>query len=143
MRATTNTAHRTIDLTTTEPRIVHTRRTFDAASRRTAVAAFRSTRRRRITRATLDSAADAAMATGGLALTNVALRLNLGLPDGIGGLALGAGLLAAGAAIALRGRGRRGGTDPSSAAIPMQIIVLDRPRPTVIDLDAEEKQHVA
>lgn len=142
MRATMNTAHRTIDLTTTEPRIVPIR-TYEAASRQTAIDAFRTTRRRRLTRATIDTAADAAMATGGLALTNVALRLNIGLPDGIAGLALGAGLLAAGAAIALGRRGRRGGTDPSAAPIPTRVIVLDRIHPTVIDLEAHEKQHVA
>ena len=142
MRATTNTAHRTIDLATIEAPVLRGR-IREAASTDTAVAAFRSTRRRRLVRATADTAADAAMATGGLALINVALRLNLGLPGGTAGLAMGAGLLAIGAAIAMRRRNTRGGTDPASAAMPVRVIKLDPPARTVIDLDAVERQHVA
>lgn len=142
MRATTHTAHRTIDLTTDEPRLVPNRRALDAASRDTAVAAFRATRRRRAARATADTAADAAMASGGLAIANVALNLKLGLPGGAAGLAMGAALLAIGAAIALMRRGRGGGDDPATARTPVRVIVLDRPAPrTVIDLDAAEDVH--
>lgn len=139
MRATTHTAHRTIDLTTDAPRVA-SRRTLDAAARDTAVAAYRSTRRRRAARATADTAADAAMASGGLAIANVALNLKLGLPSGASGLVMGAALLAIGAAIALIRRGRSGGTDPATSMTPMRVIVLDRPAPTrtVIDLDVTE-----
>ncbi|HEX9696721.1 MAG TPA: hypothetical protein VGB64_10480 [Actinomycetota bacterium] len=149
MRATTDTAHRTIDLTTDSTpgmtRVASNRRALDAASRANAVAAFAATRRRRALRATADTAADAAMATGGLAIVNVALNLKLGLPGGAAGLAMGAALLGIGAAIALMRRGRRGGTDPATAAMPVRVIVLERPRPqTVIDLDVvQDAHHVA
>lgn len=97
------------------------------AARDRAIAAYRTMRRQRITRAGLEAVADASMASGGLALANVSLHLDLGLPDGIAGIALGAALVCVGAAIAALHRGRRGGTDPAAAATPARIIVLDDP----------------
>ena len=63
------------------------------------------------------------MATGGLILANAALHLNVGLPQGRNGLALGGALLASG--LAWITRSRRSSLDPkdpaTSAAMPLYI----------------------
>lgn len=82
--------------------------------RERAVASFRETRRRRRARGAIDTAVDAVMATGGIIVANAALHLNVGLPEGRNGLALGGALLAAG--MAWITRKVRGVTDPSDPA---------------------------
>jgi hypothetical protein len=95
--------------------------TTDARER--AIESFRITRRRHRTRGTVDTIADAVMATGGLVLANAGLRFGLGLPEGRNGLALGGALLASGM-IWISRHVRRGGhlKDPAgSAARPVLI----------------------
>jgi|GEM_PF-6119791 len=69
-----------------------------------AAQAWRERQRRRVAAAVLDRVADAALAAGGAVVANTALALQLGLPAGGGGIALGAGLLAAGIYWMMRGR---------------------------------------
>ncbi len=141
------TLRRTIDLTAVESRAafgVPARRTRNVASHDRAVAAYRATRRRRFARGTVDTFADALMALGGTVLANMALKLNLGLPNGIAGIALGIALLGLGAAIAMAHRTVTGSTDPAtSMTIPSRVIVLDEPARTVIDLDLPAHHHTA
>jgi hypothetical protein len=148
MRATSATITKTIDLTAAETPDLQvviapaSRRMRDAAARDRAVAAFQATKRRRFARGTVDTLADAMMATGGLSLANVALRLNVGLPNGLAGIALGLALLGVGAALAIGHRSRSGNDDPGTAATPSRLIVLDEPA-RVITLDLPARHHAA
>ena len=71
--------------------------------------AWRAARRRRGTAAVVGSAADAAIATGGLLFANATFGLGIGLPAGRAGIACGAALIASGVS-ALRSHRRRGNT---------------------------------
>ncbi|MGH2830796.1 MAG: hypothetical protein ACREQ9_22555 [Candidatus Binatia bacterium] len=142
----TGTIRRTIDLTDASTRgsimtPLQQRRRRDAEARRTAFAAFRATRRRRRVHAAIDALADGAIATGGLSIVNSAMNLNVGLPGGIAGIAIGLGLVALGAVIAMLHRARRDGGDPATAAMPARTIILDETAHSVVNLD--ETAHVA
>lgn len=93
-------------------------------ARERAVEVFNTTRRRRRVRATYDTIADAALATGGLVLANATMGFGMGLPEGRNGIALGGSLVAAGLMWLTR-LVRSGGSrkDPAMGAeIPMLII---------------------
>ena len=75
--------------------------------------AFRIGRRRRAARSIVESAADGAIAGGGLLLANAASQMGLGLPEGALGLSLGTGLLSLG--IAWLARHRRSPSRPERA----------------------------
>lgn len=122
MRATVQSPIRkTIDLTSSTPHI----RVAPVPSRGI-----------RAARSIVDTVADAIMATGGILLANVSLDLKLGLPQGIGGIAMGVAMLGIGAAIALARRVRTVEPDPATTMWPAEsrVIVLDEPR-TEITLD--------
>lgn len=115
-----------------------------AAPAERAMSAWRASRRRRLAAGALQSAGDAIVALAGLLLANAALRLDLGLPEGRAGLAVGATLLCIGAAWMARARSHRGGTDPAGQQRALVIrldreIALDR----TIDLDQLERRRAA
>lgn len=81
------------------------------------------TRRRRIAGLS-DRAADAALAAGGIVFANAAMPLELGLPAGRPGMALGMSLLGAGFAWMLRNRPRRR-TEPQRTIDTRAVVALE------------------
>lgn len=94
--------------------------------RERAVTSYLEVRRRRRTRGLIDTAADAAMAGGGLLLANAAMHLGMGLPEGRNGLALGGMFLASGI-IWLTRLVHQGGDrkDPAQAARLPALVALE------------------
>lgn len=141
-KTATAATHRTIDLTATRPMLLEhavSDRSRDAVARDRAISSFRVTQRRRRARGAVDSMADAIMATGGVTLANVAMRLDLGLPRGIGGIVLGTAFLAAGALIATAHRTKESSPpNPGASMRPHRVIVLEN-QDRVITLDSDAR----
>lgn len=147
----TGTIRHTIDLTDAtardgmNPAIRQSRRAREAAQLR-AFDAYRTSRRRERRHAAIDALADGAMATGGLAIVNATMNMELGLPGGFAGIALGTALVGIGAVIALVHRRRSGGDDPAAAAMAAALmprtIVLDEEQ-SVVYLDEPEHANSA
>jgi len=102
---------------------------YDTDPRVRAIESFNETHRRQRMHGMMETAADAALATGGLFLANASMHLGMGLPDGRNGIALGGAMLAGGMIWVTRKLSKRNDQrDPAGSARRPILVAIDGER---------------